>query len=301
MPDASAVGAVGFWGLGNMGIPMSARLLEAGIPVLGFDPSPEARDRFLAHGGTVVDGPEPLADARAVILMLPNSDVVEQVVRQGMADVLRPGTPIIDMSSSEPLRTQSLAAALAERGTPFVDAPVSGGVTGAERGTLAIMVGGSEADVVTVTPLLEVFGSPRHVGPSGAGHALKALNNLLSATHLWATSEAMLVGQRFGLDPQVMLEAINGSSGRSGSTQNKWPNFILPGGYDSGFGLRLMVKDMRIASELGRELGVPMELGDAALAHWAHAAEELPSTADHTEVARLLADESRATSAEPTA
>jgi 3-hydroxyisobutyrate dehydrogenase len=290
---------VGFWGLGNMGLPMASRLLAAGIPVLGFDVSPAARDRFAALGGTVLDDTRPIA-VGLLILMLPNSDVVEQVLLgDGLVEALLPGTSVVDMSSSEPLRTQALAARLKDADLRFIDAPVSGGVTGAENGTLAIMAGGTPDDVDAVSGVLAHFGRLTRVGPVGAGHALKALNNLLSATHLWATSEAMLVGERFGLDPEIMLETINGSSGRSGSTQNKWPNFILPRGYDSGFGLQLMLKDMRIATDLAHRLGVPISLGDVVVSHWSRAAGELPTTADHTEVARYLENESRAATPDP--
>jgi 3-hydroxyisobutyrate dehydrogenase len=294
MPELPSAGLLGFWGLGNMGVPMAGRLVAAGYSVLGFDPFPEARARFEAQGGTAVETAAALHEVDAVILMLPNSDVVEEVLlRSGVADALRPGTVVIDMSSSEPLRTQALAELLAVRGIRLVDAPVSGGVTGAEKGTLAIMVGGSVADVDAVSPILAHLGTPTRVGPCGAGHALKALNNLLSATHLWVTSEAMLVGERFGLEPEVMLTSINGSSGRSGSTQNKWPNFILPGGFNSGFGLQLMLKDMKIATNLAHRLGVPITLGDAAVAEWSRAADELPRTADHTEIVRYLEAASR--------
>lgn len=295
-----ATGTVGFWGLGNMGMPMARRLLAAGIPVLGYDVSDGARERFAEAGGTVIDGPAPLHGAALLILMLPNSDIVEQVLlADGVAAALRPGTAVVDMSSSEPLRTQALAARLDELGVRLLDAPVSGGVTGAEQGRLAIMVGGAESDVAEVAPVLEHFGRLTRVGPVGAGHALKALNNLLSATHLWATSEAIVVGERFGLDPAVMLATINDSSGRSGSTQNKWPNFILPGGFDSGFGLQLMLKDMRIATGLAHSLGVPISLGDSVVSHWSRAADELPPTADHTEVARFLEGESRSATPDP--
>jgi 3-hydroxyisobutyrate dehydrogenase len=291
MSDAAR--PIGFWGLGNMGLPMAGRLLAAGVPVVGFDVSDAARERFVALGGSVFDDTRSL-DVDALILMLPSSDVVEQVLlTDGLVDLLPADTTVVDMSSSEPLRTQALAARLVDAGLRFVDAPVSGGVTGAQNGTLAIMAGGSPYDVAAVSGLLAHFGRLTRVGPVGAGHALKALNNLLSATHLWATSEAMLVGERFGLDPEIMLETINGSSGRSGSTQNKWPNFILPRGYDSGFGLQLMLKDMRIATDLAHRLGVPISLGDVVVSHWSRAAGELPTTADHTEVARYLEDESR--------
>ena len=144
----------------------------------------------------------------------------------------------------------------------MIDAPVSGGVSGAETGRLTVMVGGArQTDLVAARPLLEELGRPVHAGPVGAGHAVKALNNLLSATHLWVTSEAMLAGERFGIDPQVMLSVFNSSSGRSGSTENKWPNFILPGTFNSGFGLRLMLKDMGIAVQLVDQVGGPSALG----------------------------------------
>ncbi len=172
------------------------------------------------------------------------------------------------MSSSEPLRTKALSASLEGRGARMIDAPVSGGVSGAETGRLTIMVGGAPADVASAGPCLQHLGRTIHVGPIGSGHAVKALNNLLSATHLWATSEAMLAGMRFGIDPEVMLSVFNSSSGRSGSTDNKWPNFILPGTFDSGFGLRLMVKDMGIAVQLADQVGVPPALGASALELW---------------------------------
>ncbi|MEV1130476.1 NAD(P)-dependent oxidoreductase [Agromyces sp. NPDC049794] len=279
---------VGFWGLGNMGAPMSRRLLDAGADVLGRDPSPAAQAAHVAAGGRV-DADADLSELDILILMLPSSSVVESVLLdEGVASRLRAGTLVIDMSSSEPLRSLALARDLQQRGLEFMDAPVSGGLTGAEAGTLAIMAGGSEAAVQRAAGVMSILGRPRHVGAVGAGHALKALNNLLSATHLLVTSEAILVGERFGLDPAVMLETINASSGRSGSSQNKWPNFILPRTFDSGFGLRLMLKDMKIATELAHSLGIPMELGDAAVAEWSDAADSLDPDADHTEIARYL-------------
>ena len=195
------------------------------------------------------------------------------------------------MSSSVPVRTRELARASAERGVTLIDAPVSGGVAGARSGSLTIMAGGPADVLDRLRPILEVLGSHVvHAGHTvGAGHAIKALNNLMSAVHLLASSEALLAGRRFGLDPDVMLSIVNSSSGRSGSTQVKWPTFILPEAYDSGFGLRLMLKDMRIALQLEQEAGVPAPLGQAAVAAWAAAAEDLPPTADHTEIARWLA------------
>ncbi|WP_150954874.1 NAD(P)-dependent oxidoreductase [Microbacterium testaceum] len=279
---------VGFIGLGKMGLPMAGRLVDAGLRVRGYDPVDAARDAFAAAGGLAVDGAAAAA-ADVVVLMLPDSDVVDAVLFDGgVAAALPAGSLVIDMSSSAPLRTQDVARRLAERSIAFVDAPVSGGVSGAVAGTLTIMLGGDDPAVERATAVIGTLGAVRHVGPVGAGHALKALNNLLSATHLWATSEAILIGERFGLDAATMLDAINTSSGRSGSTQKKWPDFVLPGTFDSGFSLALMLKDMRIASDLAHRLNMPVELGDAAVQRWADAREGLPENADHTEIVRWL-------------
>lgn len=282
---------IGFIGLGNMGLPMTRRLVEAGARVTGFDLSAEARQKLEAAGGTTVDHANDVATgADVIILMLPNSDIVEAVVAgsDGLLSNIRPGTLIIDMSSSEPLRTRALAETVEAAGARLIDAPVSGGVKGAERGTLTIMVGGADTDHERAAELLGVLGNPAHIGAIGAGHALKSINNLMSAAHLWVTSEAMLTGIAFGIDPEIMLEAINRSSGRSGSTEHKWPNFIVGESYDSGFGLSLMLKDMRIATGLAERLDVPHTLSEQAVAHWSEASEALGAGADHTEVAKWL-------------
>lgn len=290
MTDLHSIGLIG---LGNMGTPMATRLLAAGIPVTGFDLSEERRAALEGLGGRAVGTPaEVVESVDAVILMLPDSQAVASVIA-GIRDGLRPGLVVIDMGSSEPAKTRALAADLEGVGVELADAPVSGGVAGAEKGTLTIMAGGTGELVGRITPILEHLGTVRHAGPVGAGHAVKALNNLVSATHLWVTSEAVIAGERFGLDPEVMLKIINGSSGRSGSSENKWPNFILPGTFDSGFGLRLMLKDMRIAVALAEQLGVSVELGEAAVERWAKAAGDLAPEADHTEVAKWLGKRGR--------
>ncbi|ROR65780.1 NAD(P)-dependent oxidoreductase [Agrococcus jenensis] len=278
-------------GLGNMGTPMSRRLVDAGSSVRGYDLVPEARERLRDGGGTPADtAPEAAREATAVILMLPNSDVVDAVADELLeAGAIGEGTLVVDMSSSEPARTRVLAERLADAGVAFADAPVSGGVRGAERGSLTIMLGARDADRERAHALLAPLGRVVDCGDVGAGHAIKALNNLLSATHLWATSEAIEAGRRFGLDPEVMLSVFNGSSGKSGSTENKWPNFILPETFDSGFGLRLMLKDMRIATNLAAQVGMPSRLGEDAVDLWAEAAEGLASDADHTRVAEWIA------------
>jgi 3-hydroxyisobutyrate dehydrogenase len=284
--------AIGFIGLGAMGVPMVRRLSEAGYDVVGFDLSSEARERVQSNGARVVDHLGGAVDGVSyVILMLPDSGIVSAVLNDdGLRKGLASDAIVIDMSSSEPLVTKGLAVDLASQGVRMIDAPVSGGVKGAVNGTLTVMVGGPSDVVDEARPVLEVFGKVIHAGPIGSGHAVKALNNLLSATHLWITGEAMLAGERFGLEPEVMLSVFNGSSGRSGSTENKWPNFVLTESYDSGFGLRLMLKDMKIAVQLASQEGAACELGADAVSLWAKAAADLPTNADHTEVARWIHD-----------
>ena len=292
-PAAGAAPAtVAFLGLGAMGAPMARRLGAAGHRVTGHDPAPGAAARLRGAAGvrTAESAGAAVARADAVILMVPDSAAVESILLAGgLLDRLPAGTLLLDMGSSEPLRTRELAERARARGVRLVDAPVSGGVAGAEAGTLTVMAGGAAEDFAAALPLLRVLGERvRHVGPAGAGHAVKALNNLMSATHLLVSSEALLAGARFGVDPAVMLEAVNGSSGRSASTEQKWPRFVLDRGFDSGFALRLMVKDMRTATALAEATGGPAPLGEAALALWESAAEELPPGADHTEIVRWL-------------
>jgi 3-hydroxyisobutyrate dehydrogenase len=286
--DALAPGdAVGFVGLGNMGLPMAGLLVDAGYDVRGYDASEDARARFAEPVDSLAAAGE---RARAVILMLPDSSVVSAVlIDESLLAALAPGTLLIDMSSSEPTETRKLAEEVAAHGAELVDAPVSGGVAGARAGTLTIMVGGAQEAVEAVRPLLDVLGGRvRHVGPVAAGHALKSLNNLLSATSLLITSEAVLAGRRFGLDPAVMVETLDESTGRSWSTHYKLPEFVLPREWTSGFTMRLMVKDLKIALGLARATGSPIGLGQASAELWERALGALGEDADHTEIARWL-------------
>jgi 3-hydroxyisobutyrate dehydrogenase len=314
---ATAGMVVGFVGLGHMGIPMSRRLVAAGYHVRGFDTSADARRAFAeitgdgAPGGggvTAVDELAAVGDgADAVILMLPDSDVVERVLlgrlaaetavfaestgreAGGLLAALPAGMTVIDMSSSDPARTQVLAERVAAAGVTLIDAPVSGGVAGARAGSLTVMVGGPATVFAEFRPMLSAIGSRVvHAGDVGAGHAVKALNNLLSAATLLASSEALIAGRRFGLDPAVMLEIINGSSGRSASTETKWPNYVLTGKYDAGFALRLMIKDIRLALAIERATGVPATASEAVVAAWEAAGRDLPPDADHTAIARWV-------------
>jgi len=279
---------IAFIGLGNMGSPMTTRLLAAGYEVRGFDVAEAARERFAEIGGTpAATAVEAVDGADIIITMLPNSDIVEAVVGEVLPSV-KPGALFVDMSSSEPLRTRELQATVGSSGARLIDAPVSGGVKGATEGTLAIMVGGPAELFEEAQPVLAALGKPTHVGAIGAGHALKAINNLMSAIHLWGSSEAMLTGIEYGLDPNIMLEVINASSGRSGSTQYKWPTFIVPETYNAGFGAALMLKDMKIATGLAHSLGTPSTLSDVAVAHWTKAVADLEPGSDHTAVAKWL-------------
>jgi 3-hydroxyisobutyrate dehydrogenase len=308
-----SAGVIGFIGLGNMGIPMSQHLVAAGYQVRGFDTSPAAIANFAVIGSSEAGGGvTAVADlasvgdgADAVILMLPDSDIVERVVLGRLASEPAPadgpvggllaslpaGCTIIDMSSSDPARTRILADQVAATDVTLIDAPVSGGVSGARAATLAIMVGGPAEAFDRFQPMLATIGKKVvHAGDTGAGHAVKALNNLMSAAHLLASSEALIAGRRFGLDPAVMLEIINGASGRSASTENKWPNYILTEKYDAGFAIRLMVKDVKLALSIEHATGVPSAASEAVVATWEAALADLPPDADHTSIARWLSE-----------
>jgi 3-hydroxyisobutyrate dehydrogenase len=292
VPAVAPGATIGFVGLGRMGLPMARRLVEAGYAVRGHDATDGARARFeeltgVAPAATLVAAAE---GARAVLLMLPSSPVVREVVlERGLLHAMRPGSLLVDMGSSEPVETRALGARAAERGVELLDAPVSGGVRGAEAGTLTIMVGGREESVAACAPLFEPLGNRvLRTGSLGAGHAVKALNNLVSSAALLVSIEAFLVAERFGLDPHEVLEAVNSSTGRSYSTEVKIPDYVIPRRYDAGFGLRLMVKDVRTAVALARATGTPTPLSEACLRLWEEAAESLPEDADHTEVARWV-------------
>jgi 3-hydroxyisobutyrate dehydrogenase len=291
-PGALVAGVpVAFFGLGRMGTPMACRLVAAGYDVRAHDLDEGARERFAAAAGRKAHAAagEALAGAAALVLMLPDSGAVRDAVSGRAAEALPAGALVVDMSSSDPTCTRELAPELAGLGLGLVDAPVSGGVPGAEAGTLTIMAGGDADSVGRCRPLFEALGrAVHHVGPVGAGHALKALNNLLSATHLLSSIEVLRVGRRFGLDPATLVETVNGSTGRSWSTEHKLPRFVLTGSYDAGFAMQLMNKDVQTALALAHALGVPVPLGDAAGTLWERAAAELDRGADHTEIARWV-------------
>ncbi|WP_180901916.1 NAD(P)-dependent oxidoreductase [Martelella soudanensis] len=284
---------VGFIGLGMMGAPMCARIKGAGHTLYVADADPERVSDICAKLSAM-----PLTEAAAteldvLITMLPNSAIVETVLLQnGWADRLKPGALMIDMSSSEPVRSRELAGTLAGRGLHYLDAPVSGGVKRAENGTLAILVGGSEAQMDEARPILEVMGqSILFIGPAGAGHAAKALNNLVSACGLMITVEALHVAKRFGIAEDVMTNVLNASSGRSNTSENKVKQFMLSGTFGSGFSLKLMDKDLSIAGSLAESVGYTLSFGAYGINAWHRIAEGVSPATDHTEIYRFLSED----------
>jgi 3-hydroxyisobutyrate dehydrogenase len=280
---------IGFIGIGRMGWPMARRLLEAGFSVAVQDAVPgRAEDFARNHGGTAApDAAAAAADADVVITMLPTSREVEAVLA-AIRPVLRHGAAVVEMSSGEPSATRAMAQALAAQGIAMVDAPVSGGVARAETGQLAIMTGGEEAVLARLNPVLGAMGTTiTRCGDVGAGQAMKALNNLVSAAGFLVSVEALLIGSRFGLDPAVMVDVLNASTGMNNSTQKKLRQFVLSRGFDSGFGLDLMVKDLSIALQVGRETATPTPLAAQTRELWAAAASLLGPGQDHTAAARF--------------
>ena len=283
---------IGFIGLGNMGAPMARRLVDAGYELVVTDAVPEAVERFAAGSKCErAASPESIGErCRVVITMLPNGQIVREVLlgANGLAPRLAPGSVAIDMSSSSPIGTRELSADLATIGIALVDAPVSGGVKKAADGMLAIMVGGEAEPVTRVRPILEAMGKVFATGPSGSGHAMKALNNFLSAANLAIAAEAVIAGQRFGLDPATMISILNASTGRNTGTDSKFPNNVLPRTFNSGFALGLMAKDLRLALEVARSSGAPAGLLEKTAQMWAAAEQQLGGKADNTEVVKYL-------------
>jgi 3-hydroxyisobutyrate dehydrogenase len=283
---------IGFVGLGNMGAPMARRLMNAGYPLTVADASADAVERFLSNGTAkrAISLSELGASCRVVITMLPDGNAVREVLlsHNGVASGLRPGSIAIDMSSAAPIGTREIHDELARRGVSLIDAPVSGGVKKAGEGTLAVMVGGDADVVARCRPLLESFGKIFLTGGSGSGHAMKSLNNYLSAAALAITAEAVMAGERFGLDPASMLDVLNASTGRNTATDHKYPTFVLPRTFDSGFALGLMAKDLRLALDLVRSMRTPSRLLEDCTALWSRAESQLGGRADNTEIVKYL-------------
>lgn len=265
---------VAFIGLGVMGELMASNLAGK-YAVRSYD---------LNGKGNCRSAREAARGADALITMLPDGDAVREAVLEALPS-LKPGTVVIDMSSSEPAGTRALGRALARNKVAMVDAPVSGARFKAKDGTLAIMAGGDKQAFKKVLPVLKRLGSDIfHVGPLGAGHAVKALNNYLGAAGTLAGFEALLIAQRLGLDPKPMIAAINASTGRNSTTARKIPQDVLTGRFASGFKLGLMAKDVGIAAGLARNLGLEVPYLRKTNQLWRAAHRALPRDADHTEI-----------------
>jgi 3-hydroxyisobutyrate dehydrogenase len=279
---------VGLVGLGNMGRPIAARLAAA-VPLRVFDRRPDAMRAAVENGAAPADGLADLARrSDVVITLLPDDAAVRDAV-DGLLDGLRPDSVLIDMGSSSPLATRALGRELAERGVAMVDAPVSGGVARAETGRLAVMVGGPPDVVAACRPLLALVAEQIFVvGALGSGHALKALNNFVSAAGLLAAGEALVIGRRFGLDPELVVDVFNASTARNNATEHKLKQFVLSRRFASGFSLALMVKDLTTALALADGTGTPAAFGVACRDIWAKAGGALDAGADHTEIVRWL-------------
>jgi len=249
---------IGFIGIGAMGWPMARRLVEAGhvVTVCDNDASRAARFADEFDGKAARTSAEAAEGASILVTMLPNSDIVAGVLAgpEGALSTLPKGAVVVEMSSGIPSRTIEIGSHVAAAEAVMVDAPVSGGVAKAETGELSIMLGGEAAAVARVEPVLAQLGaSLLRTGGLGSGHAMKALNNLVSAGGFLIGVEAMLIGRKFGLDPSVMVDVLNASTGMNNSTQKKFKQFVISRGFDSGFRLDLMVKDLSIALGLGEE------------------------------------------------
>lgn len=283
---------VGFIGLGEMGGRMARLLLSRGRRLVVHDTRPEAMERLAQLGAEPCSSPAGVADrAPTVMLSLPTPEVA-RAVATGAGGVIE-GSAVrtcIDLSTTGPAVAREIAGELAARGIELIDAPVSGGVKGAEEGTLTVMAACSATGLAGAGELLEeLAGHVFHVGAEpGMGQLAKVLNNLLSATALAATAEALALGVKRGLDAQMLLDVLNASSGRNSATAQKFPEAVLPRTFDFGFALALMNKDVQICLAEAQRSGVPMELGRAVAAEWERASRELAEGADCTEIVKLV-------------
>jgi len=292
-PPLAASGPVGFVGCGRMGGPMARRLLAAGAYVRAYDVDERALRAVLDAGATAAGSAREAADgAPVVITMLPDPPVVERAARgpEGLLAGLGDGALWLEMSSSRPATTRALAEAAAERGAALLDAPVSGGVAGAEAGTLTIMLGGPAALVERAGPLLAELGASLvHVGDRpGDGDAAKTINNMLSATNLAAAAEALAMGMRAGLDPTRLVECVNGGTGASNAMEKKVGGQVLTGKFASRFTLGQYLKDLGIAQGLADDHRVPTPVNGAARAVWTAQAARGAAEEDHTRLVALL-------------
>ena len=282
---------IGFIGLGNMGFPMVRRLLEAGHRVVVFDTRKEPVEKAVALGAEAAQSVREVADrAETVMASLPTPDIV-LAVAAGKGGLIE-GNRIrrfVDLSTTGSVMAQRIFDTLKEREIVQIDSPVSGGVSGAEKGTLAVMVSGPRAEVDIVEPALKVIGKVFFVDERpGAGQTMKLCNNYLSAAAMAATSEAMVLGVKAGLDPRIMLDVINAGSGRNTATENKFPKMVVPRTFNLGFTNGLMAKDVGLALSEAKALGVPMDVADAVMRALKLACDEIGADQDLTTIVQPI-------------
>jgi 3-hydroxyisobutyrate dehydrogenase-like beta-hydroxyacid dehydrogenase len=283
---------LGFIGVGRMGGPMASRLLDAGHQLCIYDVSAEATKPFADRGAEVAGSPAEVASKVEIVLVsLPTPDIVRSVALGGNAGIIN-GSKVrlmIDLSTTGPGVAGEVAGQLAERRIGWVDAPVSGGVTGARAGTLAVMVSCPKKSFEEIEPVLKTFGKIFFTGEKpGLAQSAKLANNLLAATAMVATAEAMAMGVKAGLDPKVLLDIINASSGRNSATQDKFPRAILPRTFDFGFATGLSYKDVRLCIEEAEAMGVPMVVGGAVREMLAITRARFGADSDFTYIAKVL-------------
>lgn len=291
--------SVGFVGVGVMGAPMASHLHKAGYRVTVQDlDAGAAKQLAKTLGGEAIsaDTPREVAErSDIVITMLPNGDVVRKVTfaEHGLAAGFKKGALLLDTSSSEPWLTQQTAKDLAERGVAMVDAPVSGAQWGAQEAQLVFMAGGAAQDLERVRPLLDRMGrAVFHLGPLGSGHAMKCINNLITAITFSATAEGLVIGKAYGLDPAAMVEVLNLSTGMSWISQNHIAARILSRTFDDPFKLELMLKDMGIAAALAREKGACVPLSGLGHQLWQAASRAAGPGASISELVRWVENQS---------
>jgi 3-hydroxyisobutyrate dehydrogenase len=278
---------VGFIGLGNMGWPMAGHLITAGFPLTVRDADSERERRFAAeHGCAVADSPQAFSSCAVIVTILPDDKIVRQAVLEwqgGLGPALSPGTVVVEMSSSNPTATVELGRELAKDGVDVVDAPVSGGVQRAKSATLTIMIGGDDTAVERAEAVLETLGERLfRTGPLGTGHAMKALNNFVGGATYAIVTEALAIGQHFGLTPETMIDVMNASTARSFNTEFVLKEHVLTGEYATGFALGLLAKDVGIAGALAAAAGVDAPFSDLTNRRWGEAASNMGPSPDHS-------------------
>ena len=282
---------LGFIGVGQMGGPMSLRLLDAGHELVVFDTSAEAVKPLADRGATVAaSAAEVASQAETVLVSLPTPAIVEAVAlgAGGLAEGTRIRT-MVDLSTTGPSVAARVAAQLAEKDIAWCDAPVSGGVAGARAGTLAVMLACPENRRATLEPVLEVFGRVFHVGEKpGLGQVAKLGNNMLSVAALALTSEVTAMGVKAGLDPNILVEIFNAGTGRNSASQDKFPNRILPRTFDAGFATGLAYKDVRLCVDEAEALGVPMLAGAVVREMMAVTNAKFGPESDFTSIAKVI-------------